>query len=286
MINEKGIKHILLSALLIVLLTIVSVPKKVKATGFPVVDLASVVQMLVDLGQQIAQHGEMITTAVNSGLSVVEQIKEYEQMLTEYETTLKNLTDLSGAISDGDFNAAYKLLSNSNLTDFVNEDLLDFSGEMLDVWVAVDDTRRGRLGGARAIEEILEEMADIYPDDEIIIEHIEIAQNRQASTTTSAAISQAHLESLDGYEEFLVNQEEIISGLGEESELQTLQALAQTLIFQSRMNLSQMKHDAARGATDVSMSEIYSRNMAQSIDRNLVSARQALDTDVIYTLDD
>ncbi len=286
MINKKGILHTIISAFLIVSLTIIPAPKKAHATGFPVIDLANIVQMLVDMGMQIAQQAEMITTAVNSGLSVIEQIKEYVQMLEEYETTLTNLKDLGDAIASGDFEAAYGIISNSNLTEFVNEDLVDLSGDMLDVWVAVDDARRGKFGGAKAIEDILNEVSELYPDNPDVQEIVEISQNRQTASTSSAALSDIQLTNITKFENSIEKQEQLIDGLGEQSELATLQALAQALVFQSKLKVSEMRYDAAKSNVDISIGEIYSRNMAKAIENSLANTQEAINAEIDYVLDE
>lgn len=281
----KTLKHYLMSGLLVISLTILPAPKTAEATGFPVVDLAGVVQMIIDFVIQIAHQAEAITTAVNSGLSVVEQIKEYTQMIEEYKTTLNNLRDLSEAISDGDFDAAYGLLSNSNLTEFVNMDLLNMSEGMLDIWTAVDDARRGDYGGARAIEDILGEANDLFGDNPEAIELIELSQNRQSITTSGAAISDVQLRQIDGFEDKVREQQTMIAGLGGETEIATLQALAQIMVFQNQMKVSEMRHDTARRKGDLSMSEIYSRNMAKAVDDNIVNSKIAINNDVVYLND-
>jgi hypothetical protein len=286
MINIKKVRHSFLSSLIVISLTIIPAPKTTEATGFPVVDLAGVVQMLVDFTVQISQQAQAITTAINSGLSVVEQIKEYTQMLEEYETTLNNLKDLGESIADGDFEAAYGLVSNSNLTEFMSTDILELSDEMLDLWVVVDDARRGNFGGARAIEDILEEAGNLYVDSPEVMELIEISQNRQSITTSSAAISTLQLDQISLFEGQLEKQQIMVRNLGGQSEIATLQALAQIMVFQSQLKVSEMRHDTARRESNLTIDEVYTRNMAKAVDDSITKTKIAVNTDVVYLTDE
>lgn len=286
MMNVKKVRHSFLSALIVVALTILPAPKTAEATGFPVVDLAGVVQMIIDFVVQISQQAEAITTAVNSGLSVVEQIKEYTQMLEEYETTLNNLKDLGESIADGDFDAAYGLVSNSNLTEFMSTDILELSDGMLDLWVAVDDARRGDFGGARAIEQVLDEANDLYSDNFEALELVELAQKRQSITTSNAAVSNVQLNQIENFESKVRNQQTMVAGLGGQSEVATLQALAQIMVFQSQLKVSEMRHDTARQQNDLTIGEVYTRNMAKAVDDSITKTKIAVNTDVVYLTDD
>ena len=78
----------------------------------------------------------------------------------------------------------------------------------------------------------------------------------------------------------------MVNGLGGQSENATLQALAQIMAFQSQIQVSAMRHETVRQKGDLSMSEIYARNIAKAVDNSITNAKIAVNNDVVYLTDE
>jgi len=278
----KRMKRYIKLALLAVALSI-AVHQKANASGFPVVDIAGIVQSVTDYASQLQQYGEAIAQGTMQADELLTALDQYEQMAAEYETMLGNLQDLESAISAGDFIDAFGIITDSSLGDFINPDLAEWSEEALDVWVAVDEARRGRYGGTRrTAEEVLGDISNLFPDDEVAQEQAVFALNMQDSSASQAAVDQMFIQQIEAISENLLRQEELIQDLGPESELQTLQAIAQVLVSQQKLKESELRRDASRSQSGVSLEEMVAMRRARAIEDEAIRIDTAMGEDLEF----
>jgi hypothetical protein len=281
-IIKKNKKYIKLSLLAISLS--LSVQQKASASGFPVVDIAGIVQSVTDYASQLQQYGEAIAQGTMQADELLTALDQYEQMAEEYTTMLGNLQDLQSAISAGDFIDAFGIITDSALGDYINPDYTEWAEEALDVWVAVDEARRGRYGGTRrTAEEILAEINDLFPDDVNAQEQAEFALNMQDSSSSQSAVDKMFIDQIDGISENLLRQEELIQNLGPESELQTLQAIGLVLVSQQKLKESELRRDVSRSQSGVSIEEILTMRRARAIEDEAIRLDTAMGEDLEFT---
>ena len=278
----KRMKRYIKLALLAVALSI-AVHQKANASGFPVVDIAGIVQSVTDYASQLQQYGEAIAQGTMQADELLTALDQYEQMAAEYETMLGNLQDLESAISEGDFIDAFGIITDSSLGDFINPDLAEWAEEALDVWVAVDEARRGRYGGTRrTAEEILAEINDLFPNDVNAQEQAEFALNMQDSSSSQSAVDKMFIDQIDSISENLLRQEELIQDLGPESELQTLQAIGLVLVSQQKLKESELRRDVSRSQSGVSIEEILTMRRARAIEDEAIRLDTAMGEDLEF----
>lgn len=258
---------------------------KVEASGFPVVDIASIVQAVTDYAQQLTQYAEMIEQTVLTADELATSITQYEQMVTDYEQMVTNLTDLNELMDAGDFLGAFELITDSGLSEFISEDFADIADELLDVWVEVDEARSGRFGGVRDIENVLAEIEDLYAENPEALEAATIAFNAQNASTSEVSADQIYLEQIASLEENLIEQSDTLNALGPESELATLQFLGQQLVAQQKIQVAQMRHAAVKEQVGFSFDEMVARKKAKSVSDAAVRMQTALDTEIEYPED-
>jgi hypothetical protein len=260
-----------------------SVQQKASASGFPVVDIAGIVQSVTDYASQLQQYGEAIAQGTMQADELLTALDQYEQMADEYTTMLGNLQDLQSAISAGDFIDAFGIITDSALGDYINPDYTEWAEEALDVWVAVDEARRGRYGGTRrTAEEILGEINDLFPDDVNAQEQAEFALNMQDSSSSQSAVDKMFIDQIDSISENLLRQEELIQNLGPESELQTLQAIGLVLVSQQKLKESELRRDVSRSQSGVSIEEILTMRRARAIEDEAIRLDTAMGEDLEF----
>jgi len=266
----------------VLLVGVLMMPPKADASGFPVVDIASIVQAVVDYAQQLTQYAEMIQSGLLQAQELVQTIQQYEQMLNEYETMLGNLQDLGSYISSGDMQSAFSLITNSNLSQFVSPEFANMTDDLLEVWVAVDEIRSTQFGGVADVEQVLADLNSLYPDRPELLEKAELILNYQNSATNVAAINKQYENQLSGFEQNLENQELALNSLGAESELASLQAIANILVSQQRIQIAEMRKNAASDSASISLEEIVARRKAEALEKQLINAQSINDNTITY----
>lgn len=266
----------------VLLVGVLMMPPKADASGFPVVDIASIVQAVVDYAQQLSQYAEMIQSGLLQAQELVQTIQQYEQMLNEYETMLGNLQDLGSYISSGDMQSAFSLITNSNLSQFVSPEFANMTDDLLEVWVAVDEIRSTQFGGVADVEQVLADLNSLYPDRPELLEKAELILNYQNSATNVAAINKQYENQLSGFEQNLENQELALNSLGAESELASLQAIANILVSQQRIQIAEMRKNAASDSASISLEEIVARRKAEALEKQLINAQSINDNTITY----
>ena len=254
-------------------------------SGFPVVDIASIVQSVTDYAQQLQQYAEMIENTALTADELAASLTQYEQMITDYELMVENLTDLSSLLDAGDFLEAFELVTDSNLSQFLTEDFADVADELLDVWVVVDEARSGRFGGVKDIENILAEIEDLYADNPEALEAATLALNAQNAATSEATADNVYLKQIKNIEDNLIAQRGEVRALGSDTELATLQFISNQLISQQQIMIAEMRHRATKEQMGLSFEEMVARKKAKAVEDAAIRMQNALNDDIEYPED-
>ena len=200
-------------------------PAMAPASGFPVVDIASVAQAVADYSNQLLQYTEQMQQTILEQSQLAQLIATYEQTMTSYYHMLSQMQGLSRLIDRRDYMAIMKRFSNvidmypGNAPDFKSKEWIAKGKELSRMYDRVSDARD------------LEDAIRAIPFDAKSQERQETAA-AQAFTMDQMAVGQS-LFSETMNDELLTNVEragEVATkrrSLGPEDHLATLQLLAE-----------------------------------------------------------
>lgn len=200
-------------------------PAYAPASGFPVVDIASVAQAVADYSNQLLQYTEQMQQTILEQSQLAQLISTYEQTMTSYYHMLSQMQGLQRLISKRDYMAIMKKFS--NVIDMYPGNAPDFKSKE---WIAKGkDLSRmySRVSDARDLEDAIRAI----PFDAKSQELQETAA-QQANTMDQMAVGQS-LFSEGMNDELLTNVEragEVATkrrSLGPEDHLATLQLMAE-----------------------------------------------------------
>lgn len=200
-------------------------PAYAPASGFPVVDIASVAQAVADYSNQLLQYTEQMQQTILEQSQLAQLISTYEQTMTSYHHMLSQMQGLQRLISKRDYMAIMKKFS--NVIDMYPGNAPDFKSKE---WIAKGkDLSRmyNRVSDARDLEDAIRAI----PFDAKSQELQETAA-QQANTMDQMAVGQS-LFSEGMNDELLTNVEragEVATkrrSLGPEDHLATLQLMAE-----------------------------------------------------------
>lgn len=200
-------------------------PAYAPASGFPVVDIASVAQAVADYSNQLLQYTEQMQQTILEQSQLAQLISTYEQTMTSYYHMLSQMQGLQRLISKRDYMAIMKRFS--NVIDMYPGNAPDFKSKE---WIAKGkDLSRmyNRVSDARDLEDAIRAI----PFDAKSQELQETAA-QQANTMDQMAVGQS-LFSEGMNDELLTNVEragEVATkrrSLGPEDHLATLQLMAE-----------------------------------------------------------
>jgi conjugal transfer/entry exclusion protein len=80
------------------------IPQEAKATGFPTVDIAALIQRILTYITQLSEYSSQITSTTTEISQLMQLYRDYEQTLREYERLLAQIRGLKNFISDADWN--------------------------------------------------------------------------------------------------------------------------------------------------------------------------------------
>lgn len=200
-------------------------PAYAPASGFPVVDIASVAQAVADYSNQLLQYTEQMQQTILEQSQLAQLISTYEQTMTSYYHMLSQMQGLQRLISKRDYMAIMKKFSNvidmypGNAPDFKSKEWIAKGKELSRMYNRVSDARD------------LEDAIRAIPFDAKSQELQETAA-QQANTMDQMAVGQS-LFSEGMNDELLTNVEragEVATkrrSLGPEDHLATLQLMAE-----------------------------------------------------------
>ena len=200
-------------------------PAYAPASGFPVVDIASVAQAVADYSNQLLQYTEQMQQTILEQSQLAQLISTYEQTMTSYYHMLSQMQGLQRLISKRDYMAIMKKFS--NVIDMYPGNAPDFKSKE---WIAKGkDLSRmyNRVSDARDLEDAIRAIPFDAKSQEI-----QETAAQQANTMDQMAVGQS-LFSEGMNDELLTNVEragEVADkrrSLGPEDHLATLQLMAE-----------------------------------------------------------
>lgn len=200
-------------------------PAYAPASGFPVVDIASVAQAVADYSNQLLQYTEQMQQTILEQSQLAQLISTYEQTMTSYHHMLSQMQGLQRLISKRDYMAIMKRFS--NVIDMYPGNAPDFKSKE---WIAKGkDLSRmyNRVSDARDLEDAIRAIPFDAKSQEL-----QEAASQQANTMDQMAVGQS-LFSEGMNDELLTNVEragEVATkrrSLGPEDHLATLQLMAE-----------------------------------------------------------
>lgn len=200
-------------------------PAYAPASGFPVVDIASVAQAVADYSNQLLQYTEQMQQTILEQSQLAQLISTYEQTMTSYYHMLSQMQGLQRLISKRDYMAIMKRFS--NVIDMYPGNAPDFKSKE---WIAKGkDLSRmyNRVSDARDLEDAIRAIPFDAKSQEI-----QETAAQQANTMDQMAVGQS-LFSEGMNDELLTNVEragEVATkrrSLGPEDHLATLQLMAE-----------------------------------------------------------
>lgn len=200
-------------------------PAYAPASGFPVVDIASVAQAVADYSNQLLQYTEQMQQTILEQSQLAQLISTYEQTMTSYHHMLSQMQGLQRLISKRDYMAIMKRFS--NVIDMYPGNAPDFKSKE---WIAKGkDLSRmyNRVSDARDLEDAIRAIPFDAKSQEI-----QETAAQQANTMDQMAVGQS-LFSEGMNDELLTNVEragEVATkrrSLGPEDHLATLQLMAE-----------------------------------------------------------
>lgn len=197
------------------------------ASGFPTVDIAALVQRIMDYISQYQQYSTQLETYYTDVQQLYQMYEDYEQQIREYQHMLDQMQALSDYLKDGDAEAAIRAASELYSSNPLFGNTFDESNS------DYDDARKGTdlLYGARLSDAeiralinkgkyssdsrkiVQSQWAEIYANDALAIQQIgNSAKNKKSLADLIDLRSQSR---------------DLIDTLGPEDHLATLQALAE-----------------------------------------------------------
>lgn len=206
---------------------------KTEATGIPTIDIAALIQKLLDYVQQLNDYAEQLYQSQVVANDYIQQLKEMEQLYREYEHTLEQIRGIRDFVNQEDWK---NILARIDIDFPLNP--LDSHWNDWDVDIYTDD---GVIDVDQAIGRVyhrIRNLDDVYEDIETVFESDDVkdqqreearrqfVKSREATQQKYAAeVFTREAENLGvALEELKVTRENV--AMGDESELRTLQLLA------------------------------------------------------------
>ena len=254
-------------------------PAYAPASGFPVVDIASVAQAVADYSNQLLQYTEQMQQTILEQSQLAQLISTYEQTMTSYHHMLSQMQGLQRFISKRDYMAIMKRFS--NVIDMYPGNAPDFKSKE---WIAKGkDLSRmyNRVSDARDLEDAIRAI----PFDAKSQELQETAA-QQANTMDQMAVGQS-LFSEGMNDELLTNVEragEVATkrrSLGPEDHLATLQLMAEQneLTIESDQQANAIANAQLQYSNQMPAHFFAQQNLARQA--TLKETEQALNSEIV-----
>jgi hypothetical protein len=224
-----------------VVVSVVTVPDTVRASGIPTVDIAQIVQGLTSYINDLSGFQELIIQTGLEESQLAALLQQYAQTLTEYKSYLNQLRSLQEFISAPDWAALMKIVVQSPY----GKEILGQIPLLKPDNPGYKDEVRQRAGEYGPVPQ---ETADVVGEYEALgvgagdLTHIEDYNDglnkNFAKYTEQMNIVSRNEAAIEGREEKLNEYGDNIRGLGDESDLATLQMMA------SQQNLAGHQQEA------------------------------------------
>ena len=254
-------------------------PAYAPASGFPVVDIASVAQAVADYSNQLLQYTEQMQQTILEQSQLAQLISTYEQTMTSYYHMLSQMQGLQRLISKRDYMAIMKRFS--NVIDMYPGNAPDFKSKE---WIAKGkDLSRmyNRVSDARDLEDAIRAIPFDAKSQEL-----QEAAAQQANTMDQMAVGQS-LFSEGMNDELLTNVDragEVATkrrSLGPEDHLATLQLMAEQneLTIESDQQANAIANAQLQYSNQMPAHFFAQQNLARQA--TLKETEQALNSEIV-----
>jgi len=237
---------LLLMSFLIIAITVLGMPQKARisnnghiaiayhqahATGIPTVDIAALIQSLLDYIQQLSAYAEDLYQSAMAGNEYVQTLLKMEQMYREYAHYLNQIEGLIDYV-DGeawdDILAALEVDIPLNPLEWDKYDVDIYTDDGV---IDVDQRITSAYNRIRELDEVYEDITAVFNEDEIRDHQQEIARRhylRSRETTQQEYTAETFTLEQEALERQLEITKDVrrTNAVGEESDLRTMQTLA------------------------------------------------------------
>ncbi len=245
--------------------------QRAQASGIPVVDIAHISQSVVGYIQELTDYVEALQQTALSTSQLTQMITDYTQVLQEYEHYLDQIRQLQDVISGEQWNellatieTKLAALSDISLTVLLDPSDADYETDLREV-----------LANQGLAAPVPVDVIDFYsdtlnvPDAELVaMEQRLVALDNQylryAAQHENVANNQIDMEQLDSQ---ILAVQNAASNLGEQSDLATLQMIAQIQLLQMKQQSLAMRQRNQELHLYEPMSLLINQQRTRSIER-------------------
>jgi hypothetical protein len=221
------------------------IPQQAHAAGFPTVDIAALIQRITSYLTQLQGYSDQLTATTLESSQLAQLITDYGQTLTEYSDFLQQVRSLRAFISAGEYDlllaAIEPYYGNSQLADIVDLDYRSptFEQDVLDI---LRDTNGVLPKTASELDVLLTRAGIDRPDAAQVVRknNAKYAKKLQREIDRNAIIAR-NADSSKQRKGELDTMRVKLDGLGDKSELGTLQFISLQLIKLLQYNDQQME---------------------------------------------
>ncbi len=249
-------------------------PMSVNASGFPVVDIASIAQAVTDYMNQLLHYEELMAQTVLNESQLAEAIRLYEQTMREYDHMLRQMEGLKSRIDKRQWQQIYARYG--HIINSYPGMKPDFDATR---WVKVNRDlenlyyRAGRLG------DIEDDLASLGYDSKSLQHITETA--RQSYAREQLAVGQTMFveDMVDELEVQMERYGDVASkraSLGPEDHLATLQVMAEQneLVIEALQQQNAINNAQLQYSNQLESHYFSNQNLGRRATLNEVKARQ------------
>ena len=254
--------------------------QRAQASGFPVVDIAHISQSIVGYVQELADYVEAIQQTALNVSQLTQMITDYTQVLQEYEHYLDQIRQLQDVISGDQWDELLTTverdlaeISDISLTQILDPADADYETDLRDILANqgiaapvpadITDFYSGDLnvpdGELDAMEERLERMNTSYL--RYAAQHENVARNAQ---------------SMQQFDNQIEGVQNAVAALGEQSDLATLQMIAQIQLMQVKQQNLAMQQRNQKMQLYEPMSVLINKQRTRSVERERLRLEGAI----------
>jgi len=228
----KKVNAVVLSAILMFSPLMAYSPKS-EATGIPTVDIAALIQNLLDYVQQLSSYAEQLYQSSVVANEYVQTLRKMEQVYLEYEHTLEQIRGIRDFVDNEEWENILSRIEIDFPLNPLDSHWDDWGVAILtdDGVIDVDDTVGSVYKRIRSLDEVYEDIETVFESDDVRDQQREEARrhfvkSREATEQQYAAevFTRQSQNLSDALEDIQEDRESI--AMGDESELRTLQIMA------------------------------------------------------------
>ncbi|MEM7083755.1 MAG: hypothetical protein AAF465_13575 [Pseudomonadota bacterium] len=254
--------------------------QRAQASGFPVVDIAHIAQSIVGYVQELADYVEAIQQTALSTSQLTQMITDYTQVLQEYEHYLDQIRQLQDVISGDDWNELIATVerelaevSDISLTQILDPDDGDYEADLREI-----------LENQGLASPIPADVTDFYEDDLNVpageldamnqrLERMDLEYRRYAAQHENVARNTTRMVELDDQ---ITSVQAAAASLGEQSDLATLQMIAQIQLLQMKQQSLAMQQRNQELQLYEPTSLLINQQRARSVERERLRVQGAI----------